>query len=188
MNILIIDNHDSFVYNLVQILRETGLCNFDIVQNHEIDFSALNRYDKLLLSPGPGIPSEAGQLLELIERCKTTHSILGVCLGHQAIAESFGAQLRQLPFPKHGHESRLILTENKDSLYKGLQTPITVGRYHSWVINPETIPHTLKISAYDEDGNIMSFYHQTLPIHGVQYHPESIITPWGKQILLNWIR
>ena len=185
--ILVIDNHDSFVYNLVQILRENGNCQFDIVYNDEIDFSLLHHYDKLLLSPGPGIPAEAGELLPLIDHCKTTHDILGVCLGHQAIAESFGASLQQLPHPKHGHESLLSIIDSTDILYHGLNTPIQVGRYHSWIINPYTLPACLQISALDEEGNIMSFHHTTLPIHGVQYHPESIITKQGQQIINNWV-
>lgn len=185
--ILVIDNHDSFVYNLVQILRENENCQFDIVYNDRIDFSVLDRYDKLLLSPGPGIPREAGDLLPLIDRCKTTHSILGVCLGHQAIAECLGARLQQLDFPKHGHTSPLVITDPADILYRRITSPVQVGRYHSWIINPRTLPSSLKISALDEEGNIMSFYHESLPLHGVQYHPESIITSHGRAIINNWI-
>ena len=139
-NILVIDNHDSFVYNLVQILRENEHCQFDIVYNDQIDFSSLGNYDKILLSPGPGIPAEAGELLTLIEHCKTTHDILGVCLGHQAIAESFGASLQQLPHPKHGHESPLTIVDSTDILYHDLTYPVQVGRYHSWIVNPHS-PH-----------------------------------------------
>lgn len=186
-NILVIDNHDSFVYNLVQILRENEHCQFDIVYNDQIDFSSLDRYDKLLLSPGPGIPAEAGELLALIEHCKTTHDILGICLGHQAIAESFGASLQQLPLPKHGHESPLTIVDPTDILYHGLTYPVQVGRYHSWIVNPHTLPSCLRISALDEEGHIMSFYHTSLPIRGVQYHPESIITRQGRQMINNWI-
>ncbi|MEQ2909215.1 anthranilate synthase component II [Butyricimonas faecihominis] len=186
-NILVIDNHDSFVYNLVQILRENEHCQFDIVYNDQIDFSSLSRYDKILLSPGPGIPAEAGELLALIEHCKTTHDILGVCLGHQAIAESFGASLQQLPLPKHGHESPLTIVDPTDILYHGLTYPVQVGRYHSWIVNPHTLPSCLRISALDEEGHIMSLYHTTLPIRGVQYHPESIITRQGCQMINNWI-
>lgn len=185
--ILVIDNHDSFVYNLVQILRENEHCQFDIVYNDRVDFSVLGRYDKLLLSPGPGIPSEAGDLLALIDRCKTTHSILGVCLGHQAIAECFGARLQQLDYPKHGHPSPLTIIDPSDILYQDITSPVQVGRYHSWIIAPRTLPPFLKVSALDEDGNIMSFYHESLPLHGVQYHPESIITTHGKEIIKNWV-
>ncbi len=185
--VLVIDNHDSFVYNLVQILRENKDCQFDIVYNDRIDFSTLDRYDKLLLSPGPGIPSEAGDLLPLIDHCKETHSILGVCLGHQAIAECFGARLQQLSHPKHGHESPLTIVDRGDILYRGMTYPVQVGRYHSWIINPNTLPASLKVSALDEEGHIMSFYHETLPIHGVQFHPESIITRQGRGMINNWL-
>ena len=186
-NILVIDNHDSFVYNLVQILRENEHCQFDIVYNDQIDFSSLGNYDKILLSPGPGIPAEAGELLTLIEHCKTTHDILGVCLGHQAIAESFGASLQQLPHPKHGHESPLTIVDSTDILYHDLTYPVQVGRYHSWIVNPHTLPPCLRISALDEEGHIMSFYHTSLPIRGVQYHPESIITRQGRKMINNWV-
>ena len=130
---------------------------------------------------------QAGELLALIEHCKTTHDILGVCLGHQAIAESFGASLQQLPLPKHGHESPLTIVDPTDILYHGLTYPVQVGRYHSWIVNPHTLPSCLRISALDEEGHIMSFYHTTLPIRGVQYHPESIITRQGCQMINNWI-
>ena len=132
-------------------------------------------------------PAEAGELLALIEHCKTTHDILGVCLGHQAIAESFGASLQQLPLPKHGHESPLTIVDPTDILYHGLTYPVQVGRYHSWIVNPHTLPSCLRISALDEEGHIMSFYHTSLPIRGVQYHPESIITRQGRQMINNWI-
>lgn len=186
-HVLVIDNHDSFVYNLVQLLRENRHCSFDIVYNDQINFNTLHLYDKILLSPGPGIPEEAGQLLDLIHHCKYTHSILGVCLGHQAIAMSFGAKLTQLPFPKHGHESELSFVDKNDIIYKYTQQPFKVGRYHSWVVSPESLPPVLQVSSVDEEGNIMSFYHRTLPIHGVQYHPESIITKQGRQLINNWL-
>ena len=147
--VLVIDNHDSFVYNLVQILRENKDCQFDIVYND--------------------------------------HSILGVCLGHQAIAECFGARLQQLSHPKHGHESPLTIVDRGDILYRGMTYPVQVGRYHSWIINPNTLPASLKVSALDEEGHIMSFYHETLPIHGVQFHPESIITRQGRGMINNWL-
>lgn len=185
--ILVINNYDSFVYNLIQILRENPSCRFDIAYNDHIDFSSLSQYDKILLSPGPGIPEEAGQLLQLVEYCKNTHSILGVCLGHQAIALTFGAKLKQLSLPRHGHASTLTLSDSRDSIYQNTSTPFTVGRYHSWVVDPHTLPASLQISATDEDGNIMSLYHRSLPIHGVQYHPESIITRQGRILIDNWI-
>ena len=138
-NILVIDNYDSFVYNLVQLLKENGKCRFDIVRNDRIDFTRLSRYDGLLLSPGPGIPAEAGDLLRVVNQCKTTHSILGICLGHQAIAESFGAKLERLPFPKHGHESPLIIQDTEDPIYRNLPSQAVIGRYHSWTVTPSTL-------------------------------------------------
>ena len=186
-NILVIDNYDSFVYNLVQLLKENGKCRFDIVRNDRIDFTRLSRYDGLLLSPGPGIPAEAGDLLRVVNQCKTTHSILGICLGHQAIAESFGAKLERLPFPKHGHESPLIIQDTEDPIYRNLPSQAVIGRYHSWTVTPSTLPPPLKVSAIDEEGHIMSFYHPFLPIHGLQFHPESIITNIGSLLINNWI-
>lgn len=183
---LVIDNYDSFVYNLVQILRESTSVKFDVVRNDEIPFGKLPNYDKLLLSPGPGIPKEAGRLMELIDRCYNSHSILGVCLGHQALGEYFGAKLIQVPHPWHGHKSEINIKDKEDELYKGLPTTIAVGRYHSWLLSNDKFPQCLRITSTDENGNIMSFSHKTLPIYGVQYHPESIITEYGREIIKNW--
>lgn len=184
--ILIVDNYDSFVYNLVQILRESGRA-FDIVRNDGIPFDRLSDYRRLLLSPGPGVPLEAGGLLRLIDLCHTTHSILGVCLGHQAIGEYFGAKVRQLSRPKHGHASPLRILEPDDALYRGVENGTRVGRYHSWVLDRDTLPFCLLPTAVDEDGNVMSFTHRTLPVFGVQYHPESVITVQGQAIVRNWL-
>lgn len=184
--ILIVDNYDSFVYNLVQILRESGRA-FDIVRNDGIPFDRLSDYRRLLLSPGPGVPLEAGGLLRLIDLCHTTHSILGVCLGHQAIGEYFGAKVRQLSRPKHGHASPLRILEPDDALYRGVENGTRVGRYHSWVLDRDTLPFCLLPTAVDEDGNVMSFTHRTLPVFGVQYHPESVITVQGQTIVRNWL-
>lgn len=184
--ILIVDNYDSFVYNLVQILRESGRA-FDIVRNDCIPFDRLSDYRRLLLSPGPGVPLEAGGLLRLIDLCHTTHSILGVCLGHQAIGEYFGAKVRQLSQPKHGHASQLCILEPDDALYRGVENGTRVGRYHSWVLDRDTLPSCLLPTAVDEDGNVMSFTHRTLPVFGVQYHPESVMTVQGQAIVRNWL-
>lgn len=184
--ILVIDNYDSFVYNLVQILKEYTSCKFDIVRNDMIPFDRLSNYDKILLSPGPGIPEEAGQLMELIDRCHNSHSILGVCLGHQALGQYFGAKLIQVPHPWHGHKSEIKITDIEDKLYKDLPRSIAVGRYHSWLLSNDKFPQCIKITSTDEDGNIMSFSHKMLPVYGVQYHPESIITEYGKNIIRNW--
>lgn len=186
--ILIVDNYDSFVYNLVQLLDEAGGCNYDVVFNDRIDFEALHLYDNILLSPGPGIPAEAGKTTELLDYCKNTHAILGVCLGFQALVELFGGKLLQLKHPRHGHESLLTITDPHDVLLKGLHSGTRIGRYHSWVVEPASLPPELKVSGVDEDGNIMSVYHERLPLHGVQFHPESIITEAGEQMIRNWIR
>ncbi len=187
--ILVIDNYDSFVFNIVQLLREapeTPL--FDMVHNDCIDFTCLDKYGGLLLSPGPGVPSEAGELNHLIRKCGHSHSILGICLGHQAIAEVFGAGLLNLPFPLHGHHSVLTQVGGGDPLLDGLEMPAVVGRYHSWVVNPEAFPKDLQVTSVDESGNIMSLRHSGLPIFGVQYHPESYISNCGKVLISNWLR
>ena len=162
--------------------------NDDIVRNDKIDFSGLGDYGGILLSPGPGIPAEAGELLKLIEFCKYTHPILGICLGHQAIAETFGASLYNLSRPLHGHRSVLKKVDEHDPLFEDLADPIQVGRYHSWVIDPETMPGELITSSIDEQGHIMSFYHTELPIHGIQFHPESYISDCGSGIIRNWLK
>ena len=154
----------------------------------KIDFSGLGDYGGILLSPGPGIPAEAGELLKLIEFCKYTHPILGICLGHQAIAETFGASLYNLSRPLHGHRSVLKKVDEHDPLFEDLADPIQVGRYHSWVIDPETMPGELITSSIDEQGHIMSFYHTELPIHGIQFHPESYISDCGSGIIRNWLK
>lgn len=188
MKILVIDNYDSFVYNIVQLLRETSrTVNFDVTFNDQIDFDKLPEYNGLLLSPGPGIPSEAGNLLPLIRHCRQTHSILGICLGLQAIAESFGARLKHLDSPLHGHISRLRIADKHDPLTGDLPQPVVVGRYHSWVVDEASLPDCLQVGSYDEDGNIMSLYHKNLPIYGLQFHPESYMSNCGIGILEHWI-
>lgn len=186
--VLVIDNHDSFVYNLIQILRESENCLFDVMTNDKIKFISLHRYNKILLSPGPGIPQEAGGMMDLIKCCWKTHSILGVCLGHQALGEYFGAKIKNMQSPQHGHKSELQITDGGDVLYQNIHSPMEVGRYHSWILDKKDFPECLHITALDEDGNIMSFRHNNLPIYGVQYHPESIITTQGRQIIDNWLK
>lgn len=186
--ILVIDNYDSFVFNIVQLLREAPEApQFDIVHNDCIDFSRLEEYGGLLLSPGPGVPSEAGELNFLIEKCIHSHSILGICLGHQAIAEVFGAGLLNMPFPLHGHHSILTQVGEGDPLLYGMEGQVVVGRYHSWVVNSEDFPQDLQVTSVDEAGNIMSLKHRQLPIFGVQYHPESYMSNCGKCLISNWL-
>lgn len=183
--VLVIDNHDSFVYNLIGLLREIEDIHWQIMRNDNIDFKQLENYQYILLSPGPGTPQHSNQLMQLIHHTHKTHSILGVCLGHQAINEYFGGTIKQLAFPKHGHPSTLKITNPKDIIFKDIEQPLQIGRYHSW-----TIEHTgkdLQVSSIDEDNNIMSIYHTKYPIHSVQFHPESIITNCGRQIIKNWL-
>ena len=186
--ILVIDNYDSFVFNIVHLLREAPEApQFDIVHNDCIDFSKLEEYGGLLLSPGPGVPSEAGELNSLIKKCVYSHSMLGICLGHQAIAEVFGAGLLNMPFPLHGHHSVLTQVGEGDPLLYGMEGQVVVGRYHSWVVNSEDFPQDLQVTSVDEAGNIMSLKHRQLPIFGVQYHPESYMSNCGKCLISNWL-
>lgn len=186
--ILIIDNYDSFVYNIVHYLNLLG-CKTAVVRNDQFELDLITSFDRVVLSPGPGIPEEAGKLLEaiaFIKRLNNPIPTLGVCLGHQAIAESFGAQLTNLDQVYHGLSSA-ISVETDSLLYRGLETPLVVGRYHSWVVSDlENLP--LEVTARDENGTIMSFQHNNLPFTGVQYHPESVLTPKGLELIKNWLR
>lgn len=187
--VLVVDNFDSFVYNLVQLLRESGLCEFDVVKNNAINMETLSNYDAVLLSPGPGIPETSNQLLELIAKIQYSHVILGICLGHQAIARHFGVKLRQLGQPKHGHLSRLQHLDKHSKLLNGIVENSIVGRYHSWVVDGEDFDRQNRLiaTAWDEDNNIMAIEHRDYPIYGVQFHPESVISECGKQLILNWL-
>lgn len=188
MRILIIDNYDSFVFNIVQLIKETAYKPlFDVVKNDAIPFDTLNHYQGIILSPGPGIPSEAGDLMKLIDLCATTHSILGICLGHQAIIEYFGGKIINLRTPMHGHRSYLTITDSTDSLFRNIKDGTAIGRYHSWSADKSSLPACLTVSSYDEEGNVMSVKHNNLPIHGVQFHPESYISECGSSIINNWL-
>ena len=186
--ILVIDNYDSFVYNIVQILCEDKSApQVDVVRNTDIPFDTLCSYDGIVLSPGPSVPSQAGELNRAIACVLANRQpVLGICLGHQALAEAFGAKLQQMPAPLHGHRSTLRIIDSDDLLFRGM-TSAKVGRYHSWVVAHEDFPPQLRISSLDESGLIMSFYHPTLPVHGVQFHPESIITERGEEMIRRWI-
>ena len=186
MNIIIIDNYDSFTYNLVHLVEEITGKNPEIIPNDRLEGQDFSRFDKIILSPGPGIPSEAGSLMDFIRNHTSGIPVLGVCLGQQAIAEVFGAKLKQLGSVAHGISSRL--TElNDEKLYKNLEPPIQVGRYHSWVVDEVDLPEVIQITSRDDHGLIMSLKHAELPFTAVQFHPESILTPDGKTILSNWI-
>lgn len=183
--ILVIDNYDSFTYNLVHYLRELKT-DVTVFRNDEFELEDIENFDKILLSPGPGIPSEAGLLFKVIERYAATKSILGVCLGHQAIAEVFGGKLINLEEVFHGVASNIEVVVEDEILFKNLENKFEVGRYHSWIVeNP--MPQVLQISSIDENGHIMSLRHREFDVRGVQFHPESVLTPNGKKILENWI-
>lgn len=184
MKITVIDNYDSFVYNLVRYLREIPEVEVTIQRNDTIEFSELEKADAILLSPGPGIPSEAGDLMKVIAQFVRTKPILGVCLGHQALAIHFGGKLELCPAPMHGKAS-VLTQENQSALFANLSKDFEVGRYHSWnVAHP--LPNCLQITA-KRDQDIMAFEHEYLPIYGVQFHPESILTPEGRAMIQNWV-
>lgn len=187
MKLLVVDNYDSFVYNIVHIIRELGYGdNMDIVRNDKVNVKDVEKYDKILLSPGPGIPSEAGYLLDIIKTYGTKKSILGVCLGHQAIGEVYGAQLTNLSEVYHGLaiETKIV---NKDSLFNDMPEKFLSGRYHSWAVDPQSDLSNLVVTAVDDKGNIMALRHKKYDIKGVQFHPESVLTENGKIILKNWL-
>ena len=185
MNIVIIDNYDSFTYNLSHLVKELG-AEVSVVRNDEFELEALDAFDKIILSPGPGIPSEAGLLLEVIRHYAGRKPILGVCLGHQAIGEVFGGQLTNLSTVFHG-----VATEGSqlgnDYLFDGLPERITMGRYHSWVVDREGWPEALEVTALSDEGQVMALRHREMDIHGIQFHPESVLTPDGRTILENFI-
>ena len=186
MALLIIDNYDSFTYNLVQIIEQCVIHEFHISKHDRIDYKKALQYEKILLSPGPGIPSEAGNMLSIIKECTGKSDILGICLGHQAIAEIFGAKLFQLPHPLHGIVSDVRITGDTE-LFTNLPRNIKAGRYHSWAVSDKDFPSCLEITSTSKEGVIMSLKHKTLALRGIQFHPESIMTPMGKTIICNWL-
>ncbi len=185
MKIIIIDNYDSFTYNLVHLVRSLNV-EVDVVRNDKFKIEDLSCYDKILLSPGPGIPSEAGLLLDVIKAYAGKKPLLGVCLGHQAIAEVFGGTLRNLQNVYHGVATPCRVVAD-DILFKELPKEFEVGRYHSWVVDRATLPSCLEVTSESPDGEIMSLRHREYDVRGVQFHPESVLTPVGKQIISNWI-
>lgn len=186
IKVLVFDNYDSFTYNLVQIIEQILGKKVDVFKNDQIALEDIEKYDKIILSPGPGVPNEAGILLDLIKKYAPSKSILGVCLGQQAIAEAFGGSLMNLTEIFHGVATESIQVK-EHLIFKNLPKKIDVGRYHSWAVNPENFPEELEITATDNDGMIMALQHKTYDVHGVQFHPESILTPHGKKILENFI-
>lgn len=185
MKIVVIDNYDSFTYNLVHYLEDLG-ATVTVFRNDEFELKELDAFDKIVLSPGPGIPNEAGLLKEAIQTYAKTKSILGICLGLQAIGEVFGGTLINLEKVYHGVASKITIIEN-DTIFTNLPNEIEVGRYHSWVISNDNFPQNLIITSVDENKQIMSVKHSVYDVRGVQFHPESILTPDGKKILENWL-
>ena len=183
--VLVIDNYDSFTYNLVHYLEDLN-CDVTVVRNDKLTLDDVEPFDKIVLSPGPGIPDEAGLLKPIIKRFAPTKSILGVCLGQQAIGEVFGGSLINLDDVYHGVATKVNITVDDESLFAGMDKEIEVGRYHSWVVNPN-LPDCLEATSVDANGQVMSLRHKVYDVKGVQYHPESVLTPNGKQILKNWI-
>jgi len=187
-NILIIDNYDSFTYNLVHLVNEIGL-QCEVWRNDQFAIEDVDAFSHIILSPGPGLPSEAGLLLQVIERYAPSKSIFGVCLGQQAIAEVFGGKLYNLSQPMHGIATPIKVTDGQEKLFIGLPQSFKVGRYHSWVVDEKSIPDVLTVTAIDEkDNSIMALRHNQFDVRGVQFHPESILTEYGKEIMMNWLQ
>ncbi len=186
MKIAIIDNYDSFTYNLSHLVKELG-AEVTVYRNDQFEMPVLQQFDKIILSPGPGIPSEAGLLLDVIKEYANKKPILGVCLGHQAIGESFGAKLTNLSEVFHGVATPCHLT-TRDYLFEGLPDTFEIGRYHSWVVDKDNLPECLEVTGVSNEGFIMSVRHKEYDIRGIQYHPESVLTSSGRQILNNWLK
>ena len=187
MKILVLDNYDSFTYNLVQYIERVLKRAVDVKRNDQLVLEEVAAYDKILISPGPGIPVEAGITLDLIREYGSTKSILGVCLGHQAIAEVFGGSLINISKVFHGVSTRIRVLDREDYLYRDIPSEFDGGRYHSWIVSEEDLPASLQITAKAEDGEIMGMSHNEYDVKGVQYHPESVLTKEGMAILTNWI-
>jgi len=193
LKILVFDNYDSFTYNLVHLVEKITRDKVDVFRNDQLPLERVEEYDKIILSPGPGIPEEAGLLLPLVRHYASQKSILGVCLGHQAIGEAFGAKLENLSTVYHGVSTPVSTVQagpgaGRSSLFEGLGPRFMAGRYHSWIVSEEEFPGELEITARDENGYIMGLQHRTYDVRGVQFHPESVLTPDGERILRNWLK
>ena len=191
MKILIFDNYDSFTYNLVHVVEKIIHEKVDVYRNDKIPLEKINEYDKIILSPGPGLPCESGLLLPLIKEYASSKSILGVCLGQQAIGEVFGGKLTNLKEVYHGVATKITVkekrTHSENDVFKSLPDEIEVGRYHSWIVSKENFPDDLEITAEDDNGYIMALRHKNFDVQGVQFHPESVLTPMGETIMRNWL-
>jgi anthranilate synthase component 2 len=191
MKILIFDNYDSFTYNLVHMVESITNEKSDVYRNDKISLESISEYDKIILSPGPGLPCESGLLLPLIKKFAPSKSIMGVCLGQQAIAEVFGGKLINLKNVYHGVATKIKVDEHRtktqNDVFKDFPSEFEAGRYHSWVVDSENFPQDLEITARDEDGLIMGLRHRTYDVQGVQFHPESVLTPEGEKMMRNWL-
>lgn len=187
MKILVFDNYDSFTYNLVHIIEKLGYDDIDTYRNDKIKLEEIAGYDKILLSPGPGVPSEAGILLPLIKQYAQDKSILGICLGHQAIAEALGGSLINMENVMHGVAAETTILDENDYLFKGLPGRFQAGHYHSWKVDAKSLPNSLQITAIDERNNIMAMSHKQFDLKGLQFHPESILTEHGERMIGNWL-
>jgi anthranilate synthase component II len=191
MKILIFDNYDSFTYNLVHVVEKIINNKVDVYRNDKIPLEKVNEYDKIILSPGPGLPVESGLLLPLIKEYASSKSILGVCLGQQAIGETFGGSLINLSTVYHGVATKIKVnparTKSENDIFNSLDSELEVGRYHSWIVSKENFPVDLEITAEDENGYIMALRHKTYDVQGVQFHPESVLTPMGEMMMRNWL-
>lgn len=187
MKILVIDNYDSFTYNLVHAIKKISGQPVDVFRNDQIALEEIDKYDKIVLSPGPGIPEEAGLLLDIIKAYAPKKSMLGVCLGHQAIGEAFGGKLHNMNRVLHGIATPVKQTGIKSPLFEGLPESFDVGRYHSWIVQDEQLPECFEVTSYDEDGLVMSMQHKEYDVQSVQFHPESVLTPLGEKMIENWL-
>lgn len=184
--VLVIDNYDSFTYNLVHLLHECGE-EVEVWRNDKFKLEDVEPFDKILLSPGPGLPNEAGLLMDVIREYSETKQILGICLGQQAIAEVYGGSLINLQKPVHGIASNVNIIQPKEKLFNGIPNTFLAGRYHSWAVSAQDFPSELEITAIDNSGVIMALSHKVLNVRGVQFHPESILSEYGKQMIQNWL-
>lgn len=188
MKILVLDNYDSFTYNLVYMLGQVSdNHSIDVFQNDELSIDQIGKYDKILLSPGPSLPDDAGIMKDVVKKYAPSKSILGVCLGHQGIAEVFGAKLNNLSPVLHGHQGRLKIEQQSDPLFSNIDSGVTIGQYHSWTVDESSIPQELEVIATDQNGLVMGIRHVIYDVRGLQFHPESIMTEQGAQLLNNWI-
>jgi anthranilate synthase component II len=187
LKILLIDNYDSFTFNIVELLRSIGCGDLSVILNDKIDIEAASNFDKIIISPGPATPQESGNILHVIQSLASTKSILGICLGHQAIAVAFGGKLIQLNKPHHGFSTEII-HHKPHHIFNNLAMPCKVGLYHSWMVDEVNLPSNLQVTSYSKEGHVMSLRHHEFDVHGVQFHPESYMTENGKMMMKNFLK